>query len=292
MACLPLKIELLLILMATMTFIIFYITVFMDNLSLSLFHFSRLLTYLIFLFVMIVIVLQTVRKEAILEQKELTQQSFYEYTIQLEQMNREIRQVQHDYSNILLAIRGYIEQENMEGLKNYFEKVTSTTQSPSIHSLQQLENIQLPELKGLLSAKIVKAHHLSIQINVEVPNIIEHLFIESIVLVRLIGILFDNAIEASVQHPTPQIELAILTMSANEQLLIIRNTTIQSYNDIAKIFAENYSTKKNNQGLGLYTVQQFVTQHRNILLNTYVEGEWFVQEMLIERGGEDANRNI
>lgn len=291
-AVVPLKIQLLLITMAIITFIIFYVTVFVGNITLSLFQFGLLLCYSIFLFMTINIVLKVVIKEMALTQKELAQQSFYEYTLQLEQMNREIRQVQHDYSNILLAIRGYIEKEDVEGLRNYFEKVTTTTQSPAIHSLKQLENIQLLELKGLLSAKIVKAHHLSIAVNIEIPNTIEHLFIESIDLVRLIGIFFDNAMEATIQHATPKIELAILTISENEQLLIIRNTTNQNYSDITDIFKENYSTKSNNQGLGLYNVQQLLRHYPNITLNTYVEDGWFVQEMMIEREEENARRDM
>ncbi|WP_042470513.1 sensor histidine kinase [Bacillus ndiopicus] len=296
MTILPLKIELLLILMAIITFIVFYVTIFIPlnkgDISLSLFNLSLLLCYSIFLFVTAKILLQVVRKESMLQQKELVQESFYEYTMQLEQMNREIQQVQHDYSNILVAIRGYIEVENLEGLKHYFEKMISTTQSPSIRSLQQLEHIKLLELKGLLSAKIVKAHNLSIHMNVEIPNTIEHFFIESIDLVRLVGILFDNATEASIQHQAPQIELAILIISENQQLIVIRNTTVQSYVNLTKLFEENYSTKRNNQGLGLYNVQQLLKQYPNITLNTYVEDEWFVQELLIERGEEYANSNM
>ncbi|KYG90096.1 hypothetical protein A0U40_07595 [[Bacillus] sp. KCTC 13219] len=284
---LPLKIELFLIFMAITTIIIFYVTVFIPssegNISFSLFNFSLLLCYFLFLFLTTQVLIQAVKKEAIIKQKELAQHSFYEYMTQLEQMNREIQQVQHDYSNILLAIRGYIENENIEGLKSYFEKVTSITQSPSIRSLQQLENIKLIELKGLLSSKIVKAHSLSININVEIPNSIKNLFIESIDLVRAIGILFDNAVEACAQHPMPQIQFAILPIASDQQIIILRNTTTQNYIDIKKLFEENYSTKRKNRGIGLYNIKQLLNHYPNVTLNTYVEEDWFVQEMLIER---------
>ncbi len=48
-----------------------------------------------------------------------------EYTNQIENMYSSLRSFKHDYSNIMLSMSGYIEANDMEGLKNYFGAVAS-----------------------------------------------------------------------------------------------------------------------------------------------------------------------
>lgn len=45
-----------------------------------------------------------------------------EYTNQIENMYSSLRSFKHDYSNIMLSMSGYIETNDMEGLREYFEK--------------------------------------------------------------------------------------------------------------------------------------------------------------------------
>ena len=45
-----------------------------------------------------------------------------EYTNQIENMYSSLRSFKHDYSNIMLSMSGYIEANDMEGLKDYFGK--------------------------------------------------------------------------------------------------------------------------------------------------------------------------
>lgn len=45
-----------------------------------------------------------------------------EYTNQIENMYSSLRSFKHDYSNIMLSMSGYIEANDMDGLKEYFDK--------------------------------------------------------------------------------------------------------------------------------------------------------------------------
>ena len=284
------KLQRLLLFVSLITFIVFYLTVFApstdDEINVSFLNFGILVSYFLFLFISSQLLIRTIRKEALLNQKDMEQRYFYEYIHGLEEINREIRSIQHDYSNILLSLYGYIENEDLKGLKSYFEKTILQTNQQQINCFQQLENIKIMELKGLIGSKLLRAQSLNITVQIEVPEKIESISTDLMDLTRIIGIFLDNAIEATLQHTQPQIQVAFLHTNVNELVIVIQNTTIGQYVDIKQLFDENFSTKGENRGFGLHNVKQLLERYPNILLNTYLEQGCFIQEMVIER--EDA----
>ena len=55
------------------------------------------------------------------EAKKKALEDLQDYTRNLEDMYNSLRSFKHDYVNILLSISGYIENRDMEELKNFFE---------------------------------------------------------------------------------------------------------------------------------------------------------------------------
>ena len=47
-------------------------------------------------------------------------ETYYEYTLQIESINNEMRKFRHDYVNILTTMSEYIRENDMDGLKTYF----------------------------------------------------------------------------------------------------------------------------------------------------------------------------
>lgn len=284
------KLQRLLLFVSIITFIVFYLTVFAlsndDEMNVSFLNFGILMCYFLFLFISSQLLIRTIRKEALLNQKDTEQRYFYEYMHGLEKINREIQSIQHDYSNILLSLHGYIENEDLKGLKSYFEKTILQTNEQQTKGFHQLENIKIMELKGLLGAKLLKAQSLHITVQIEVPEKIESISIDLMDLTRILGIFLDNAIEATLHHTQPHIQVAFLHTNPNELVIVIQNTMIAQYVDIQQLFDERFSTKRENRGFGLHNVRQLLERYPNILLNTYLEQDCFIQEMVIER--EDA----
>ncbi|WP_431028840.1 sensor histidine kinase [Lysinibacillus sp. LZ02] len=277
----------LLLVISIITFIVFYVTVFAPSnngeITISLVNLGMLCAYFLFLLISSQSIIQTMRKEALWQQKEVEQRYFHEYMEGLEEMNRKVQRVQHDYSNLLLSMHGYMEQEDWNGLKDHFEtNVLPTTQQP-FNYFQQLEHIKIIELKGLIGAKLLKANNLHITVQIEVPEEIKSIPLNVMDLIRIMGIFLDNAIEASLQHINPKIQIAFLYSNQHELIIIIRNTTSQHYMDMKQLFDENYSTKGENRGLGLYNVKQLLAGYPTTVLNTYIEADCFIQEMVIER---------
>lgn len=88
----------------------------------------------------------------------------------------------------------------------------------------------------------------------------------------------DNAIEASIECENPFINLAVLELSSNNLLIVIENS-FEGEVDLSNIYLYNFSTKDKSRGLGLKTVNEILSKYPNILLNTRIENENFIQEI-------------
>lgn len=72
--------------------------------------------------VLIVNILKANKEKADMDARQDSYHRLQEYTNQIENMYSSLRSFKHDYSNILLSMSGYMETDDMEGLKRYFEK--------------------------------------------------------------------------------------------------------------------------------------------------------------------------
>lgn len=105
-------------------------------------------------------------------------QNYYEYTLKIEKINNEMRKFRHDYVNILSTMSEFIREDDMEGLRKYFNEeivpMQDNMQAKSI-KINGLENFHVREIKGLLTTKILQAQEKNIRISIEVPDIIKRL---------------------------------------------------------------------------------------------------------------------
>lgn len=100
-------------------------------------------------------------------------------------------------------------------------------------------------------------------------------------LSRIVGILIDNAIEASIDSSNPFVNLAIIKTDQNSTLIIIENSFKDSALDINKLYNKRYSTKKGHRGYGLENIIEILNSYSNVLLNTSIEKDIFIQEIEI-----------
>jgi two-component system sensor histidine kinase AgrC len=97
---------------------------------------------------------------------------------------------------------------------------------------------------------------------------------------RILGILMDNAIEASFECSEKIINIEIRNdLRRNRQLLIIENTYAQKDINIDNIFKKGYSSKPNNTGIGLWEVQQILKKNKNLNLYTTYDSHFFKQQL-------------
>lgn len=99
---------------------------------------------------------------------------------------------------------------------------------------------------------------------------------------RILGILMDNAIEATSECDNKYIHVEIRNdFKRNRQLLVIENTYNDKDINIDKIYEKGYSTKPHNTGLGLWEVENILKKHKNITRFTTKDNKLFKQQIEI-----------
>ncbi len=212
-------------------------------------------------------------------------ENYYKYTLQIEQINNEMRKFRHDYVNILSTMSDYIRENDMEGLRNYFaNEILPMQDSMQMNAVKinGIENLKLREIKGLVTTKILQAQEMNISISVEVNEQITKIDMPTIDLSRIIGIIIDNAIEASENiDEDPLIRMAFLKNSDVSVTFIVMNKCEDDIPRVHTLFQENFTTKKGNSGLGLSTLKEITESKSNVLLDTTIENNYFVQKVEI-----------
>jgi two-component system sensor histidine kinase AgrC len=169
---------------------------------------------------------------------------------------------------MLLSLELYIEENDLKGLKHYFHelKIQSDLELNTIPDYYKaLTAISNKSVKSILLAKITKAKDLGIAVTLEVTKKCSFDSYEYEVI-RILGILLDNAIEANSRTNQPMIQIAIITEMNSLEIHIYNSYNQDDPIDINQIFQRNYSTKEKNTGIGLYTVKKIVDSHPNMFI--------------------------
>ncbi len=238
---------------------------------------------IIFISVVILIMSLFTLKEMKYKRNQEEIETYYEYTLKIEAINNEMRKFRHDYVNILTTLSEYIREDDMPGLRDYFNKnivpMKDNLQMNAI-KLNGIENLKVREIKDLITAKILRAQEMSIPISIEIPDEVTHINLNMIDLSRSIGIILDNAIEASTEIDDPIIRVAFIE-SENSVTFIVMNKCADDIPRIHELFQESFSTKGEGRGLGLSTLKEIADNADNVLLDTIIENGFFIQKVEI-----------
>ena len=215
------------------------------------------------------------------EAKQKALQDLQDYTHHLEIMYNGLRSFKHDYINILLSMSGYIANNDMGELKQFFETKIFPTKNliaQGDYKLNQLGNIGVLEIKSLLCAKLIYAHESGIDVTIDVPDRVDSFPMDTVDLARILGIFLDNAIEASLAAEQPQTGLNIIRHEAGVSI-IISNRFQDNGTALYKLKQSGFSTKTEHQGIGLSNAQKIISSYDNVLLETTMQRNCFMQHM-------------
>lgn len=91
-----------------------------------------------------------------------------EYNKNLSNLNDNVRGFKHDFSNILIAIGGYIYADDMEGLKKYYSDLKVDCNKINNLSTLNPKVVNNPAVYAILSDKYNKAEENGITINLDI----------------------------------------------------------------------------------------------------------------------------
>lgn len=223
-------------------------------------------------------IIKTLKLEQIRE--VLEQEKLYNKTLQI--LHDNIRAFKHDFSNIIAGIGGYVETEDIVGLKKYYKQLLQDCGQVNNLSSLNPDTINNPAVYAILANKYYKADNHGIKIYLECFIDFNNLNMDIYEFTRILGILMDNSIEAASECANKLINVTIRNdVRRNRQLLIIENTYKDKNIDIDKIYEKGFSTKPNNSGLGLWEVDNILKKHKNITRFTSKTDEFFKQQIEI-----------
>ncbi|KMY33193.1 accessory gene regulator AgrC [Lysinibacillus xylanilyticus] len=242
-----------------------------------------LFIYFIIFAVSLSFLVYTFRKRFEMREKEIELNSLQMYTEQLERNYNEMRTFRHDYINILSSMSEYITNRDMNALESYFnDNIMRVSQKirDNDFKMRGLSQIKIPEVKGLVSSKLITAQEKGIDVVFECPNEIHYLNMDSILLCRCIGIILDNAIEAAEEVEKGTVRVGFVEFEQSVSF-VVWNTFRDTGYKLFQYFEKGFSTKGENRGLGLNSLKKMVDQENNTQLDTVIEDEFFKQEIVI-----------
>ena len=239
--------------------------------------------YIVIMFVIIGILAYIFAKENKIEKRRIQYDNLEEYTAKLEVLYTDMRKFRHDYTNILSSMYSFIEENDMYGLKKYFnEKIQPLNQrmNSNNYKLGVLKNVHLPEVKGFLSSKIIKAQELGLDTFIDISEPIDEINIDIVELVRSIGIIMDNAIEAALSSEDKRICLGLIKKNQSV-IIVVSNSFSGDIPSISMLFKQGFSTKGENRGIGLSNLKEILNKYRNVTLDTFIKNKLFFQEITV-----------
>ena len=242
-------------------------------------------TFVSFIFTLLIIIVTTNAKVHIKQQyynKEL--KHLNNYIKSIEDMSTNLRKFKHDYSNIILTLGEYINSNDIEGRKDFYyndlvvESKDVLNQDQTLSSLKYINDIPL---KSFISSKILQATSEKINVHIEIAEEIPQISMRILELCRVLGIFFDNAIEACKTCDKKILNFAIIN-NDDSIIIIVQNSCNDNVPPIYKLFEKNFSTKGPNRGLGLSNVVDIINKtHHRVTLNTTCKNNLFTQELHI-----------
>ncbi len=221
-----------------------------------------LIMYLIIIFVGGIGFVSFIRSNA---KAQRQQQLINSYRNQIETAQKvnaqyeDFRRERHDMKNMLLSVQGYIRDHNDEKANQLLSVFLQTNiDSKNYEEIDNsLSRLNISGLRNLIKEKAYRIVEQEIPLAIEVNAKIDSLPGSEVKTARIIGILLDNAIEATLNQKKPYVQVALLRHDEENYELVVANS-LEKTLDLNKAMKFEHSEKENHQGIGLSNITQLV----------------------------------
>ena len=219
--------------------------------------------------------------------------SLMNYTQDIERVTEELSMFRHDYTNLLYSLQIAINNENIEEIKRIYDDVLAPTQKFieneefELLKLNRLKNI---EIKAVINMKLSYAKYQKLNVSLDIPEpFILDPATDLVTAIRLISVLLDNAIEASLQSDKKELSVAIFRQ-LDMRYMVITN----SYNNditLQQLNQKRFTSKEDgpDHGWGLNFVKKTIAENNWFDVHTMTENQMFSQTLTIFRDNVQKN---
>ncbi len=190
-------------------------------------------------------------------------QLYEQYTNAFKDALTVIKMKQHEFDNHINAIRcmQYVIDNKEELIKEQQEYCENIIKENMFNKVLLLK--VSPILAGYLYSKFTIAGGKGIQVEYFIQELVDEDKIPMNDLIEVIGILFDNAMEALDDKDNKSMKVGIYYDDKERLIVDVSNESDKISNiEIEKFFKEGYSTKGENRGIGLYRLYNLKKKYK------------------------------
>lgn len=202
-------------------------------------------------------------------QRELIETHYRE----VENMYRQIRGWRHDYRNHIQTMKVLAANGDMNAIREYLDMLDT-----DLNTVDTVVKTGNPMADAILNSKISLAQSRRIAVHCD-AHIPVQLKMSELDLCCIIGNLFDNAIEASLQLPEEQ-RLIRVYMDMKGTQLYISFTNFTASKKLPKLGKRFATTKGDGHGFGLVRIDSIIERLDGYLSRNSEDGA-FTTEILI-----------
>ncbi len=205
-----------------------------------------------------------------------------DYNKSLKDMNDNFRCFKHDYNNTVTTISGYLQNNDLSGLKTYFNKLENDCIAVNTLGTLDPNVINNPGIYHLISSKYYQAIDDGIQVSISFFLDLKELNMDIYEFAKILGILLDNAIEAARESEEKIINLTFRREhNKHRDIVLIENSYSNKDINIDEIYQKGFSEKENHTGLGLWEIHKYLSRNTNLNLYTSKNHDFFSQQLEI-----------
>lgn len=202
-------------------------------------------------------------------QRELIETHYAE----VENMYRQIRGWRHDYRNHIQTMKAYAASGDMQAIQTYLDALD--TDLSTVDTVVKTGNAMAD---AILNSKIslAQSRHIAVRADAHIPFALKTSELD---LCVIIGNLFDNAIEASLELPEEQRMIRVYMDMKNTQLYI-SFTNFTAAKKLAKMGGRFRTTKGEGHGFGLVRIDSIIERLDGYVSRNSEDGA-FTTEILL-----------
>lgn len=182
-----------------------------------------------------------------------------------EQSISQVQAFKHDYKNILIVLKYYLEKRSFDEAEAYLAELTSYSShflnDSSYEQILRINNFPLRSLITDLYNKIQKSP-IPINFSIDCHTQSISLPMETIDFVRCLSIILTNAYEACLEQDNADLGIKITQVDALTTIEV-KNSVVDP-KPLSTMLKKTYSSKENHSGLGLTNLTTILKDYHHV----------------------------
>ena len=240
---------------------------------------------ILFMFSIVCIIIIILNNESKYDNLKEENRQMLNYVKKYEKIITAQGKTNHEFKNQLMVIRGYAQMHSDKIIEYIDEIVEDSNKAGSSYLISQLNNFPDGGIKGLLYYKlsIMEDEKIKYSINVEkgVKSNLKKLSTNNYKnITKILGVLLDNAIDASKKSKTKKINISVIKDKKN--IIFKIYNTYKGKIDIEKI-GTGYTSKGKGHGYGFRLVKDIINEDKLFNISHNLEDNYFVSSLYIKK---------